>query len=407
MGNLFFTEALSAIEKASVGGKTPADPSGWEAFVSFLKTSCQEIGAWFWNKDASGRNRITRLVLAITVLVLCHYLIKLIIRLIKAATGAKNKRGIDVSVRSFTVSLVNVALNLILAFIVLRILKIDVSSLAQILSAGTVAIGLSLQNIISACASGIILLKSKHFRTGDYIQVQGDATAEGTVTSVGVMATALDTVNGQHVVIPNDQLRKGVITNYSRNPVRRRVVDIGVDYETDTEKCKKVLLDILAKDERVLKDPKPSVYLTDLAEYYINFSVRAYIENKDYWDVYLQFREKVLLAFREQNIQIPFRRFVLERNLIGDKRRIRKQNQATKKSRFLSEIKKDEATVSPFLLLEGCQLFESFFRKKLLQLFLFLEVPWFPFLAESQKNSFFFVGRVFVILQSISDACLF
>ena len=203
-------------------------------------------------------------------------------------------------------------LNLILAFIVLRILKIDVSSLAQILSAGTVAIGLSLQNIISACASGIILLKSKHFRTGDYIQVQGDATAEGTVTSVGVMATALDTVNGQHVVIPNDQLRKGVITNYSRNPVRRRVVDIGVDYETDTEKCKQVLLDILAKDERVLKNPKPSVYLTDLAEYYINFSVRAYIENKDYWDVYLQFREKVLLAFREQNIQIPFRRFVLE-----------------------------------------------------------------------------------------------
>ena len=206
----------------------------------------------------------------------------------------------------------NVTLNLILAFIVLRILKIDVSSLAQILSAGTVAIGLSLQNIISACASGIILLKSKHFRTGDYIQVQGDATAEGTVTSVGVMATTLDTVNGQHVVIPNDQLRKGVITNYSRNPVRRRVVDIGVDYETDTEKCKQVLLDILAKDERVLKDPKPSVYLTDLAEYYINFSVRAYIENKDYWDVYLQFREKVLLAFREQNILIPFRRFVLE-----------------------------------------------------------------------------------------------
>ena len=312
MGNLFFTEAVSAIEKTSAGGETPADANGWEAFVSFLKTSCQEIGAWFWNKDASGRNRITRLVLAITILVLCHYLIKLIIRLIKAATGAKNKRGIDVSVRSFTISLVNVTLNLILAFIVLRILKIDVSSLAQILSAGTVAIGLSLQNIISACASGIILLKSKHFRTGDYIQVHGDATAEGTVTSVGVMATTLDTVNGQHVVIPNDQLRKGVITNYSRNPVRRRVVDIGVDYETDTEKCKQVLLDILAKDERVLKDPKPSVYLTDLAEYYINFSVRAYIENKDYWDVYLQFREKVLLAFREQNILIPFRRFVLE-----------------------------------------------------------------------------------------------
>ena len=72
MGNLFFTEALSAIEKASAGGKTPADANGWEAFVSFLKTSCQEIGAWFWNKDASGRNRITRLILAITVLVLCH-----------------------------------------------------------------------------------------------------------------------------------------------------------------------------------------------------------------------------------------------------------------------------------------------------------------------------------------------
>lgn len=308
MNPLFLEAAVS--DSSSAGGSN--NLNWWDGFVNWLTENGKNIGDWFWATDANGRNRITRLILAVTILIVCHYLIKLIIRLIKAATGAKNKRGVDVSVRSFTIALVNIALNLILAFVVLRILNIDVSSLAQILSAGTVAIGLSLQNLISACASGVIRLKSKHFRTGDYIQVQGDATAEGTVTSVGIRATTLDTVNGQHVVIPNDQLRKGVITNYSRNPVRRRVVDIGVDYGSDTAKVKQVLLNILANDPRVLKDPKPSIYLTDLAEYYLNFSVRAYIENKDYWDVYLEFREKVLLAFREQNVTIPFRRFVLE-----------------------------------------------------------------------------------------------
>lgn len=296
----------------SVFSDGKSSSNNWEGFVSWLKSSGNNIKDWFWEADTSGRNRITRLVLAIAILVICHYLIKLIRRIIKAAMGTKNKRGVDVSVRSFTIAIINIVLNLILAFVVLRILKVDVSSLAQILSAGTVAIGLSLQNIISACASGVILLKSKYFRTGDYILVQGDSTAEGTVTSVGVRATTLDTVNGQHVVIPNDQLRKGVITNYSRNPVRRRVVDIGVDYQTDTEKCKQVILDVLSKDPRVLREPKPSAYLTDFAEYYINFSVRAYIENKDYWDVYLNFREKILIAFREQGIQIPIRRFTIE-----------------------------------------------------------------------------------------------
>lgn len=310
MLNFILPLFLSSEEPSS--SSTQGGTNAWEGFLSWLKESGKKIGDWFLTSDTNGRNRMTRLILALCILIVCHYLIKIIRRRIKAISGANRKRGVDVSVRSFTIAIVNVGLNLVLAFVVLRILKVDVSSLAQILSAGTVAIGLSLQNIISACASGVILLKSKYFRTGDYILVQGDSSAEGTVTSVGVRATTLDTVNGQHVIIPNDQLRKSIITNYSRNPVRRRVVDIGVDYDTDTEKCKSILLDLLYKDNRVLKDPKPMVYLTDLAEYYLNFSVRAYVENKDYWDVYLEFREKVLLAFREQNVDIPFRRFVLE-----------------------------------------------------------------------------------------------
>ena len=284
-----------------------------EKFKQWLISLGENISNWFMASDESGLNPLTRTIIAICILIVGRILIKLLVKLLRRLFGVKSKVGVDVSVKTFTLSVVNVILNLSLAIGVLLILKVDLTSLSSILSAGTVAIGLSLQDLISAFASGIVILRSKHFKTGDYIQVvHSDGTCEGTVSSVGLIATTMETFDNQHIIIPNNKLLQGVITNYSTNPTRRLAINIGVDYDTDIQKCKDVIKEVISKDKRILSEPAPSVVVSDLGDYSITVATRCYIRLAEYWDVYFGLRENILLAFRANDIKIPFQRIVLE-----------------------------------------------------------------------------------------------
>ena len=263
--------------------------------------------------DEDGLSPLTRMVIAICALIVGRILIKLLMKLLRKIFGVSNKIGVDVSVKTFSLSVANVILNIILAIVVLALLKVDFTAVSSVLSAGTVAIGLSLQDLISAFASGVVLLKTKHFKTGDYIYIQhSDGSCEGTVSSVGLIATTMETFDNQHIIIPNNKLVQGTITNYSTNPTRRLVFNVSVDYDTDVALCKRVIQEVIEKDARILKDPKPSIVVSDLGEYSITFSIRGYIKLRDYWDVYFAIREQILLAFRERGIRIPFKRVVVE-----------------------------------------------------------------------------------------------
>ena len=285
----------------------------WESFKNWIIGIGQSISGWFMGIDEDGLSPLTRMVIAICVLIVGRILIKLLMKLLRKIFGVSNKIGVDVSVKTFSLSVVNVILNIILAIVVLALLKVDFTAVSSVLSAGTVAIGLSLQDLISAFASGVVLLKTKHFKTGDYIHIQhSDGSCEGTVSSVVLIATTMETFGKQHIIIPNNKLVQGTITNYSTNPTRRLVFNVSVDYDTDVALCKQVIQEVIEKDARILKDPKPSIVVSDLGEYSITFSIRGYIKLRDYWDVYFAIREQILLAFRERGIRIPFKRVVVE-----------------------------------------------------------------------------------------------
>ena len=285
----------------------------WESFKNWIIGIGQSISGWFMGIDEDGLSPLTRMVIAICVLIVGRILIKLLMKLLRKIFGVSNKIGVDVSVKTFSLSVVNVILNIILAIVVLALLKVNFTAVSSVLSAGTVAIGLSLQDLISAFASGVVLLKTKHFKTGDYFHIQhSDGSCEGTVSSVGLIATTMETFDNQHIIIPNNKLVQGTITNYSTNPTRRLVFNVSVDYDTDVALCKQVIQEVIEKDARILKDPKPSIVVSDLGEYSITFSIRGYIKLRDYWDVYFAIREQILLAFRERGIRIPFKRVVVE-----------------------------------------------------------------------------------------------
>ena len=114
------------------------------------------------------------------------------------------------------------------------------------------------------------------------------------------------------ITIPNKTITSSVLTNYTRNPLRRIVVNIGVDYSTDIDKAKKVLVDIANSEDRILENPKPVCYVTAFEASDINLSLRCYVPNVLYWDVFFALNEKILIEFNKQNIQIPYNRLVVQ-----------------------------------------------------------------------------------------------
>lgn len=272
------------------------------------------VGDWFMaTGEEGGITNLDRILFAIVTVVVGHFLIKLIIWLIKKAFHIPKKLNLDVSVKTFSISVVNVILNILLAVFVLWILNVNMISIAGVLSAVTVAIGLALQDMISSFASGVVLLNSKHFVTGDYIGIDHDSGhAEGTVVRVQILATSLLTPQGQTIIIPNGKVNSGVITNYTKNAKRRLDLIIAVDYSTDLELVRKVAKDLFKADDRILQDPAPFIFVEELGEYAVMVHFRCWTKHQNYWDIRNGINEKILLAFRKNGIKIPFRRIVVE-----------------------------------------------------------------------------------------------
>ncbi len=280
----------------------------WEKFW-------QSIVDFFLKAPEGEINNLTRIILAIIFAVAGHFLIKFILFVMRRAFGIKTKIQVDISAKSFILSVTKIGLNICLFILVLSTLNVDMTSVAAIFSAATVAIGLSLQNLISAFASGVVLLRVKHFKTGDYISVShSNGVCEGTVKQVSIISTSLETVDNQVIIIPNNKLLEGTITNFTSEKLRRAVMKVNLKYDEDIEKVRKVLFELIDSDKRITKDPKPNIHISNLGEYSIELAIKYYVQNDIYWDVYNSFYEKILMALRSHNIYIAEKKLTIETN---------------------------------------------------------------------------------------------
>ena len=229
---------------------------------------------------------------------------RLIINLLnKLITKILNKRDIDPSIKTFTSSLVNVSLTILLISSVVGALGVQTTSFAALLASAGVAVGMALSGNLSNFAGGLIILLFKPYKVGDYIEAQGIG---GTVQGIQMFHTILRTVDNKDIFIPNGSLSSGVVTNFSKQPTRRVDWTLSVEYGSDYAKVKQVIEQILSQDTRILPDPTPFIALSKLADSSVNLTVRVWVKSEDYWSVFFDINQEIYATFNREGINFPF-----------------------------------------------------------------------------------------------------
>lgn len=217
------------------------------------------------------------------------------------------RRKTDKAIASFTMSLVSISLTIILIILTVGTLGVNTTSLAAILAAGGMAIGMALSGTVQNFAGGIMLLVFKPFKAGDFIEAQGFS---GTVSEVNIVSTKLTTTDNRVIVLPNGSLSSGTINNISQNPIRRLEWKIGVEYGSDIDVARKVILEILNKDSRVLhgKDApdEPYIRLSALLDSSVEIQARCWVRTNDYWDLLWEVNELIYKELPKNGIDFPF-----------------------------------------------------------------------------------------------------
>lgn len=232
-----------------------------------------------------------------------------LIRKIKAILGRIfEKRKTDAAIASFVQSIASIALTVLLIIITVGTLGIDTTSLAALLAGGGMAIGMALNGTVQNFAGGIMILIFRPFKAGDYIQAQG---YEGTVSEVNITATKLTTVDNKVIIIPNGILSNGTVNNYSENPLRRLDLSVDVEYGTSSEQTRKILMDLVMADPRVLSTQsgapaEPFIALSALKDSGVQFIIRVWVKASDYWGLNFDLLEKIYTELPKNDIMFPF-----------------------------------------------------------------------------------------------------
>ena len=180
---------------------------------------------------------------------------------------------------------------------------VETASFIAVLGAAGFAIGFALQGSLANFASGVLLLIFRPFKEGDFIDVAGVA---GVVKEMHLFNTILFTPDNIKVYVPNGQIYGNTIKNVTANDTRRIDLVIGIGYGSPMDKAKEIMEEIIAADERVLKDPAVTIAVAELADSSVNFVVRPWVNTSDYWAVRFDVTKRIKERFDEEGIEIPF-----------------------------------------------------------------------------------------------------
>lgn len=229
---------------------------------------------------------------------------KIVVKILVSAFGKLlQKSKYDEMLINFLKSIVNAVLMLFVIIAALNELGVDTTSLAAIIAAAGLAIGLSLQGSLQNFAAGVMLLVFRPFTKGDFVDAGGVA---GSVVSIGVFSTIMNTPDNKEIIVPNGSIYGGNIINFSAKDTRRVDMKFGIGYGDDLLTAKKVLEEMVGADPRILAEPAATVAVSELGDSSVNFVVRPWVKSGDYWGVMFDFTEAVKLRFDAEGISIPF-----------------------------------------------------------------------------------------------------
>jgi len=237
---------------------------------------------------------------AIVLFIIGSWIIK---RIMRISAKMMQKSNYEESLKKFILNLAGWALKVLLVIIVIATLGVNVTTFAALIAAAGLAVGLSLQGSLSNFAGGVLIMIFKPYKIGDLIEAQGEL---GVVKEIEIFTTKLNTPENKLAIIPNGPMANGNIINYTAEGKIRVDTVIGVGYGEDIKEAKKVLMEVLTTNNKVLQEPSPTVAVLELADSSVNFAVRPFCKPEDYWDVYFATTEGCKLALDRAGIEIPY-----------------------------------------------------------------------------------------------------
>ncbi len=251
---------------------------------------------------------------AILILVVGWSISRLLGRWVRSLLSRTHR--VDPTVVGFFSVFVRYAVLVVVVIMVLGQFGVQTASIITALGAAGLAIGLALQGTLQNIAAGIMLLVLRPFRVGEYIDADG---VSGTIQEIGLFATELKTLDGLYRMAPNSQLWNVPVTNYSRLPERRHDLVIGIGYEDDIAKAQSVLMELARADSRVLSDPEPWAYVSELGDSAVAVTLRYWTKSADWWTTSRELTKAAKIAFDENGISIPFPQITYSGALPGQK----------------------------------------------------------------------------------------
>ena len=236
---------------------------------------------------------------AVIILVIGVLVIRVIMKVLQTTL---EKSKLEKAAHSLITSLAKAAMYILLALIVASTLGIDVTSIVALASVLTLALSLALQNMVSNIIGGFTILYTHPFHSGDYVEIAGQG---GTVTEINMTYTVLTTPDGKLISIPNSAVVAAQIVNYSVAEVRRVEIAVSASYDAPTQKVIDALV-LAGTVDNALLDPAPMAVITSYGDSAIQYSLRVWVKNPDYWDVYFTVNQRVKNIFDEQGIAMTY-----------------------------------------------------------------------------------------------------
>jgi small conductance mechanosensitive channel len=241
-----------------------------------------------------------KVVAALAIFIIGRWAVGIAVNIFRKALA---RTEMEDTLEKFLANILNAILMIVVLIATIGAMGVETTSLLAVLGAAGLAIGLALQGSLSNFASGVLIVAFRPYKVGDFIEAAGVA---GSVKEVQIFTTIIHTGDNKKVIVPNSQIMDGTIINYSGNDTRRVDLVVGCGYNDDIDKVYKVLQDIIASDDRILKDPEPAIALNTLADSSVNFNVRPWVNAADYWGVYNGITEQVKRKFDEAGLNIPY-----------------------------------------------------------------------------------------------------
>lgn len=217
------------------------------------------------------------------------------------------KSRLEKAAHSLIVSIAKVVLYALLALMIASQLGVDVTGIVALASVLTLAVSLSLQNMLTNVFGGFTVLSNHPFRSGDYVDIGGQS---GTVEEISMTYTRLATPDNKIIFIPNSTVATAQIVNYSTAENRRVELRVGAAYGIPTQKVIDTLLEA-AKTEKTLSEPAPFAAVSEYGDSAITYVLRFWVKTGDYWDAYFDVNQRIGRCFEENNVEMSYPHLVV------------------------------------------------------------------------------------------------